>query len=287
VFIDDAGNQEAVSFESFRDFVVPGTIKDEWWSLATNFHNVQTNDVVWIYMGDQNLGVIGRATVETVELDADEWWVQLRIDRRSSSALCEHPFGADRVRAYVPYPRSAVVGLAPHPGLVRALERWMGDEPAASTLALKKLGLKPRRTTQRRAQRGTTVDLAHDSILEPIDTLLRGRRFRVGIPGTGRQRADLVGTRGDLTVIVEAKTIGGARGREAARHAFGQLHDYAWMLERQGADPARTLLWVAFDAKPDGDVIQFLEHYRVVVSWSARGSLTWSRSSKANLAAWM
>jgi hypothetical protein len=287
IFIDVSGRETPVTFESFRKQIVGGVIKDDDWYLSTNYLQVQRGDAIWIYMGDHGLGIVGRAKARDVyQHSSGEWRLLLRIDRRASEALCERPFDAGKVRRHVPFPRRAVVGLDPHPALVADLHRWLREEPGRSRLRLKKLGLKPRRMASTPGRGASPMHLAHDEILGPIATMLTAEGFGVGVPSTGRLRADLVGERQDVTVMVEAKTITKQSARTEARQAFGQLHDYSLLLEDLGVPMSEQIYWAAFDQRPPTDVVRFLEHFEVLVSWSSAAGFTWSPSSKERFEAW-
>ena len=132
------------------------------------------------------------------------------------------------------------------------------------------------------------MDLDHDAVLVPIDSTLRSQGFDVGVPETASLRADLVGVRGGRAVVVEAKTIGrGATGRNEAREAFGQVHEYGWLLGKRGIRGDEQLRWIAFDRRPDADVVEFLEDHDLIVSWPDTGTFDCSSKSRRRLNSWV
>lgn len=286
-FVDDRGASVPVSLESYRDHILTGKIRDDSWYLSTNYRNVKPGDRMWIYFGEKDVGVVGVATILGVRPDGHHTWTaDIRLDKVRSRRLYEHPYAARRVRQHV-WPRAAVAGLDAHPSLVSDLESWVESAAQESDIRLKELSLKPRRLTTKKATRRKPMDLRHDAVLVPIDLELRRLGFDVGVPASGSPRADLVALTADTCVIVEAKTTNQPAGREAARTAFGQLHDYSWQIARDHPSDAREhVYWVAFERKPHADVIEFLEDYEVLVSWTAPSGFEFARWSAKTWRGW-
>lgn len=281
-FEDASGTTVDVSYESFRDFIVDGRIKDDEWYLTSNYRRASAGDRMWVYTGDHDLGVIGVGTILAVHegsppLDPDGWYVKWRIDKHRSRSLCRHPFPAARIKAVLPDQKRAVMELGSHSSLVADLDDWVEHCDERADHLLKPYSLKKRQIVTRGSGRPVTVDLRHDEILKPIDTLLRSNGFTVAHIDTKPVTADLVGiklgSKVPTMIIVEAKTIPPRRtGREEARMAYGQVQEYAWRLRRSPAGThSRQHLWAAFERRPDDDVIAFLEDEGLMVSWGIAG----------------
>ncbi len=280
-FEDASGATADVSYESFRDFIVDGSIKDDEWYLTSNFRQATAGDRMWVYTGDHDLGVIGVGTVLAVREGSalygpDGWYVEWRIDKTRSRRLCRQPFPASRVKAVLPDQKQAFMRLDSHPALVADLDDWVEHCDERADRVLKQFSLKKRQVVTRRSGQAVTVDLRHDDILKPIDTLLRANGFTVGAVDTRPVTADLIGikpgSKTPTTVIVEGKTIPPRKGgREEARMAYGQVKEYAWRLRRKAGTQGRQHLWVAFERRPANDVVAFLEDEGIIVSWGTIG----------------
>ena len=124
-FNDDQGNYLSdTSYESFKRMMrTPPT--DDCWYLSTNYRNVQPGDRLWCYFGkaDGDHGIVGLAVIEEVLHDESKGThdVILSWRKRETRNLLRNPVGADRVRAFIPYPRAPVWSLDGHPKLVKEL----------------------------------------------------------------------------------------------------------------------------------------------------------------------
>lgn len=291
-FEDASGARVDVSFESFRDFVVEGRIKDDEWGLTSNFRNAAKGDRMWVYTGDRGLGIIGVGQILAIGprpariTEGPDHYATWRIDKERSRLLSRHPFPADRVKQHLPQHKRALMGLDAHAGLVSDLEEWVDLADDRADSLLKPLGLRQVQIVDRRPTRRGRAILRHDPILMPIDTRLRSAGFAVGTPDLGPVLVDLAAIRGKEMVVVEAKTIPARKtGREQARVAYGQVKEYAWRIRATTVGKGRRIhLWVAFERRPDDAVVRFLEDEGLIVSWSdTAGGLHFDRHSTESI----
>jgi hypothetical protein len=107
------GGSIPVSIENYRKLVANGRlIEDNEWGVAMLIGRIQPNDEIFIYTGDDDMGIIGYATVKSVA--QDKGLVQLDFDLDRCRALLGHPVPAPVVRRWIHYPRGAVCDLKPH-----------------------------------------------------------------------------------------------------------------------------------------------------------------------------
>ena len=116
------GRTWPISVDTYRTAVqrrlLPKRVK---WYIATNFHNVKQHDDVYIYMGDQDLGIIGYARVNKVDQNGDEWFLDLIFNLDWCSLLLKNPVPAKLIRKCIA-PRASVVNLTTH---VRKFKRFL------------------------------------------------------------------------------------------------------------------------------------------------------------------
>jgi len=87
--------------------------QDKWWGISQNWKNAQPNDEVFIYTGDDDLGIIGYGTILGVpEWRGDCWRIKLSLDITKSRVLLKKPIPAKTVRQWVHYPRRNLTNLA-------------------------------------------------------------------------------------------------------------------------------------------------------------------------------
>jgi hypothetical protein len=111
-FLLKDGHRWPVSVDTYRTLVENHRlVEDHVWDIKTNFHNVRPGDEIYVYMPDQDLGIVGYATVNRVVQDGDEWDLDLKFDLEKCELLLRDlPINAQLVRKWV-YPRAAVVSL--------------------------------------------------------------------------------------------------------------------------------------------------------------------------------
>lgn len=99
-FLLKGGKKLLVTAENFKKLVRSGRLKeDKDWSIAANFLRVQPGDELFVYTGDDDLGIIGYAIIKNV--DRDEHTLHLSFDRKKSEALLDAPVvPADVVRRW-------------------------------------------------------------------------------------------------------------------------------------------------------------------------------------------
>jgi hypothetical protein len=123
------GRSIPVTVDSYRTLVENGRlVEDLYWRISQNWNSIQIGDEVFIYTGDQDLGIIGYATVGAVEQRADGWYILPHFDLARSRALLENPVTAAVVREWVPFPRKNVINLASFRESLRAHLPWTGRD---------------------------------------------------------------------------------------------------------------------------------------------------------------
>lgn len=277
-FEDEQGHSSDTSYESFRDFVVTGRIKDRTWGVYRNYDRVELGDEIFIYTGDGNHGIVGYAKVIGKRAEARQ--VILRLDTQKTHRLRADPVPAQIVRPLIPPPRASVVDLASSMRELRKLLPWNSVYQARAKTTLSALKLRPVTFVIAKNKGGVRRKwLRHDSILEPVRMYLKAKDYEIGVRSFGRLRADLVGLRRGDVVIVEAKMIERGAGRLEAREGLGQFLEYSWLLGRERSASARKpILWLAFSAKPKPDVSEFLASQNVLVSWPSNAGLKFLKS---------
>jgi len=78
----------------------------------------------FIYTGDNDLGIIGYATVSGIEKRRGSWFLLPGFDLNRCRTLLAHPIPAKVVRGWVPYPRRNVIDLAPFEAQLCPLLPW-------------------------------------------------------------------------------------------------------------------------------------------------------------------
>jgi len=273
-FEDKRGKRVPASYESFRDKVVPGLIKDDEWRVRNNFDKVRPGDELFIYTGDDDHGIIAYAKITgTIPKTRS---ITFRFDRaKTSRLLFSDPVPADHVPPLIPPPRASLVNLERGIRQIRKLLPWSAAYRAQSSAVLSDLNLRPVTVTTAKIKGGVRPRwLLHDSVLGPVRTYLKAEDFRIGTRSFGRLRIDLVGKRGRNLVIVEAKVIERGEGRQQAREGLGQLLEYSWLFgQEKGVRFYAHILWLAFSSQPESRVQEFLANQNVLVSWPAKRGL--------------
>ncbi len=133
------GRHWPVSVDTYRILVENRRLaEDDAWYIKTNFHNVRKGDEVYVYTGDQDLGIIGYAKVNDVLQDGEEWFVDLKFDLNKCEQLLNgRPISAQLVRKWVA-PRAAVVSLKHVESELKKLLPWKGSHAKSKSVADKK-----------------------------------------------------------------------------------------------------------------------------------------------------
>jgi hypothetical protein len=129
------GQSIPVTLDSYRTLLGNGRlVEDLYWYISQNWNKIQIGDEVFIYTGDEDLGIIGYATVGAVEQRADGWCILPHFDLARSRALLENPVPAAVVRAWVPFPRKSVINLASFQEPLRAHLPWTGRDAVTDSV---------------------------------------------------------------------------------------------------------------------------------------------------------
>lgn len=102
-----------VNARTYASLVESGQLaQDRWWNISRNWKNVVPGDEIFIYTGDQNLGIVGYATAERLEERDGVWHIHMDFDLSKCRALLHEPISAEVVRERIPVPRGNVLSLA-------------------------------------------------------------------------------------------------------------------------------------------------------------------------------
>lgn len=116
------GQKIPVSVDSYRELLGNGRItEDRYWEISANWRNIKIGDVLLIYTGNSDLGIIGYARVAGLKRHDDRWCIIPTFDLQRCEALLDNPVPASVVRKWVP-PRRCVVNLAPY---VKRLQKYL------------------------------------------------------------------------------------------------------------------------------------------------------------------
>lgn len=272
-FKDDRGRRKEVSYESFREFVYTGKIRDERWYVYFNFDRIQEGDDLLIYTGDEDRGIVAHGII--IAKDSKPKSVIFRLHKEHTKQLLADPVPAPLVRQYIPFPRGSVMSCQ----VLQKLLPWQKGYQAKSKTILSKLKLKPITRTFAKFKGGRQRRLLqHDAILTPVKAYLKANGFMVGGRSFGQLHVDIAALRKATLVIVEAKIINKGKGRREAREGLGQLFEYSWLFRRKNPkDVTKYYLWLAFSAAPDPAIIEFLDWHNVLVSWVSTRGLKFSK----------
>lgn len=102
-FLLKGGRKVDVSVSSYEKLVKNGRLpEDNWWGISQNFNKVGFGDKVYIYTGDEDLGIIGYAIVEDKRGDSkDDWELCLNFDLDKCRQLIQKPIPAELVRPWI------------------------------------------------------------------------------------------------------------------------------------------------------------------------------------------
>lgn len=102
-FILKDGSTVYVSVASYKKLVKNRKLaEDEWWYIVQNFNKVKVDDEIYIYTGDEGLGIIGYAVVKGKRgHDRNTWQLHLNIDLDKCSMLIQKPIPPIIVRPWI------------------------------------------------------------------------------------------------------------------------------------------------------------------------------------------
>lgn len=175
MFCLDDGTRLKVSVDSYAKLVKNGRLgEDELWEVSTNFRTAQVDDEVFIYTGDQNLGIIGYAKISKVKRKKNPAF-HLRFDLKKCAALLAAPIPAPVVRKWL-WPRRTVENLTPHLAKLRRVLPWtisameQKQEQTISQTAFRpeffgqRKSYKLRGQIQSEAMHGKIINALHDAL---------------------------------------------------------------------------------------------------------------------------
>jgi hypothetical protein len=103
---------------------------------------------------------------------------------------------------------------------------------------------------------------------------VRSQDFAIGVAKASGPEPRLIARRVRDVVLVDVCRAAAGRGRDEALSAIGPLLEAQWRIERAPRDARLGVsLWLAFSARPHGDVTAFLEDAGVLVSWPQRNGV--------------
>lgn len=125
------GSKIRVTINSFKELVFNGRIKeDAWWHVSKNFEKIQVGDEVFIYTGNDDMGIIGYSVVgnkTVIENNGKKLKrIELVHDLNRSKQLIEKPVSAKIVREWF-IPRNAVMDLSKWSDKLLKLLPWNVD----------------------------------------------------------------------------------------------------------------------------------------------------------------
>jgi predicted RNA-binding protein with PUA-like domain len=114
-----------ISIDSYKALVRTGElVKDAWWYISQNWRKIQIGDEVYVYTGDEDLGIVGFAVVAAIEKRPDAWYIQMDFDLNKCRSLLNHPISAAKVRNWIHHPRKTVVNLEAFESELHSLLPW-------------------------------------------------------------------------------------------------------------------------------------------------------------------
>lgn len=102
-FLLNDGSLIKVSVKSFEQLVKNRKLaEDDRWYVTQNFNRVDIGDEIYIYTGDESLGIIGYAVVQDKGgHNRDTWQLNLDIDLDKCNLLIQNPVPAEIVRPWI------------------------------------------------------------------------------------------------------------------------------------------------------------------------------------------
>ncbi len=109
---DIDGKSTDVTVNSYRQLLEDGRLDKDSWHVRNHGKDAEAGDDVFIYTGDQNLGIIGCAKIKGKKPCNQGWSLNLEFDRDKSLMLLEHPIPASVVRTWGVNLRGNLVDLS-------------------------------------------------------------------------------------------------------------------------------------------------------------------------------
>jgi hypothetical protein len=99
--------------ENFRKLVAVRRLEeDPEWSVRKYVNNVEIGDELFIYSGDDGIGIIGYATIEKIGGRPGKRYVVPKFDYAKTEVLLDHPISAAKVKAWKFFLRPNLVDLS-------------------------------------------------------------------------------------------------------------------------------------------------------------------------------
>ena len=265
-FAQASGRTVDSTYESLRAAALDGRLDKAVCEVRGPLVNLRAGDTVWFFTPELEVGVfaVGRARAPTKTKRAE---VTVALERARGKVLAADPLPAATIRRWVPELRQGAVSLDARPRALVVLDAWQRERGERDTELLTPIGVTPWRAALAKGSRKVLPAL-HD-VVAPVARLLRSQDFAVGIERAARDEPRLVARRVRDVVVVDVCRARGGAGRVEALAGLGPLLMARWRLEREPFDDVRlrTMLWLAFSARPHDDVTAFLEDSELLVSW--------------------
>ena len=130
-FLLNDGSTVDVSISSYKELVENRKLaEDDWWYVDQNFNKVEIGDEIYIYTGDEDLGIVGYAVVTDKEgHDRNTWQLCLNIDLEKCHWLLQNPIPAKIVRPWIlPSRIKTVNNLDAFQSELEALLPWLSPK---------------------------------------------------------------------------------------------------------------------------------------------------------------
>jgi hypothetical protein len=261
----ESGRAIPMQYDALQAAALGGSLATVVFELRGPLVDVEVGDRVWLYTDELEIGVfgVGRALRPTRTKKST---VTVTIDKSRTRTFATDPLPAVTMRRWLPELRQGAMLLDTRPRALRMLDSWEHERAERDAELLDPISAIPWRAVSRRA--GDKSLIVRDPILAPIARLLRSQEFAIGAVAHKPGRSWLVGRRVRDVVVVDVEKVRSGRGRDEALASLGPLREYEWRIGREAGDlRLRTSLWMAFTARPEEQVIAFLEDENVLVSW--------------------
>src|SRR4051794_31399707 len=125
---DVNGGAIPVTVGAYRSLVANGRIvEDRWWRISQNWNRIEKGDELFVYTGDQALGVVGFAKIKSVRRRGSGWYLEPEFDLARCQMLLQCPIPAAVVRSWGRNMRRNPVDLEPVAVKLRPLLPWQPD----------------------------------------------------------------------------------------------------------------------------------------------------------------
>ncbi len=274
-FVGRGGRAVESSFAAVQAEALTGQLDRIVCEVRGPLVDTRAGDLVWCFVPDGDIGVVavGRAKAPTKEKQPS---FTVTVDRARSRILAADPLPAPTIRRWVPELRQGSVRLDPRPRALAVLDGWLRERNGRDVEMLASLPASPWRRTAARGEKGLAL-AAHD-VVGPISRMLRSQDFALGL-GKGQAASPgdeprIIARRVRDVVVLDVCRISTGRGRPESLAAIGPLLETKWRLERARRDERlRVTPWVAFSARPDAEVVAFIEESGLLVSWTRAGGI--------------